>query len=91
MRVEAYSKIQQMYKTNAVKKEQKASQASFSDRLQISSMGKDIQAARQALENTPDIREELTAPIKSAVKDGSYEVSEESFAEKIFRKYNEMR
>lgn len=91
MRVEAYSKIQQMYKTNTVKKEQPAAKTSFSDQLQISSMGKDIQAAKQALENTPDIREEMTAPIKSAVKNGTYEVSGESFAEKIFQKYNEMR
>lgn len=91
MRIEAYSQIQQLYNTGHAKKVQKTAAAKTSDQLQISSFGKDIQAAKQALANTPDVREEVIAPIKTAIQHGSYEVSSEDFARKIIEKYNEMR
>lgn len=91
MRIEAYSQIQQLYNTNHTKKVQKPAAAKTSDQLQISSFGKDIQAAKQALANVPDVREEVVAPIKTAIQNGSYEVSSEDFARKIIEKYNEMR
>lgn len=91
MRIEAYNQVQQLYNANNAKKTQKAPAAKASGQVQISSFGKDIQAAKQALANTPDIREELTAPVKKAVQNGTYEVSNASFAEKLLDKYNEMR
>ena len=38
-----------------------------------------------------DIREELTAPIKAQVQNGTYSVSNESFADKLLKKFEEMR
>lgn len=91
MRIEAYTQVQQLYQTKKTTRAEKAVKGSFSDQVQISSMGKDIQTAKNAVANTADIREEITTPIKNAVANGSYQVNEESFAAKLFEKYNEMR
>ena len=91
MRIESYTQVQQLYQTAKAAKTEKTKKSSFSDQVQISSMGKDIQMAKQAVADAPDIREELTAPIKSAVQNGTYQVSEESFAAKLYERYYEMR
>lgn len=91
MRIEAYTQVQQIYQSQKVSKSQKAGGAAQSDKVQISSFGKDIQAAKAAVAEIPDIREELTAPIKAKIQSGTYEVSNESFAEKLLKKYEEMR
>lgn len=89
MRIEAYTQVQQLYNTKRTNKTTKAKGTSFSDQLQISSMGKDIQAAKQAVKNAPDIREEMIAPIKTSIQNGTYQVSGESFANKLLEKYQE--
>jgi len=91
MRIEAYTQVQQIYNSQKVNKAQKATSVARTDNLQISSIGRDIQTAKAALAGTSDIREELTAPIKAQVQDGTYSVSNESFAEKLLKKYEEMR
>ncbi|MBQ8591901.1 MAG: flagellar biosynthesis anti-sigma factor FlgM [Lachnospiraceae bacterium] len=91
MRIEAYTQIQQMYKTTAVNKSQKTTATRKSDQLHISSFGKDIQTAKQAVAGSADIREEKVAPLRASVKDGSYNVSADSFADKLLAKYEEMR
>lgn len=91
MRIEAYNQVQQIYQTKKVSKTQKADGVSRADQLQISSFGKDIQAAKAALAGTPDIREQVTAPIRTQVQNGTYSVDNASFAEKLLQKYEEMR
>lgn len=91
MRIEAYNQVQQVYKTKKVSQAQKADSVSRADQLQISSFGKDIQTAKAALAGTPDIREQVTAPIRARVQDGTYGVDNASFAEKLLQKYEEMR
>lgn len=88
MRIEAYTQVQQLYKTDSAKKSEAKAKVSFSDQLHISSVGKDIQTAKQAVAASADIREELVAPIKTSIQNNSYEVSSESFADKLFEKYN---
>ena len=58
---------------------------------QISSQGKDFQTAKAAVAAAPDIREELTAPIKARIQNGTYSVDTASFAEKLLQKQEEMR
>ncbi len=91
MRVEAYSKVQQLYQSQKTIKEQKINSTTQSDKLQISSFGKEIQIAKAALAGSPDVREELTAPIKEKIANGTYSVSTSTFAEKLLQKYEEMR
>lgn len=89
MRIEAYTQVQQLYNTKRANKTTKTKGTSFSDQLQISSMGKDIQTAKQAVKNAPDVREEVIAPIKTSIQNGTYQVSSESFANKLLEKYQE--
>ncbi len=91
MRIEAYTQVQQMYNTKKPAKTQAKAGASFADQVQISSIGKDIQGAKQAVANASDIREDVTAPIKAKVQAGTYQVSAESFADKLMQKYEEER
>lgn len=91
MRIEAYTQVQQLYQSRKVNRNQKTGSTSQSDNVQISSFGKDIQTAKAALAGSPDIREELTAPIKARIQNDTYAVSNGSFADKLLQKYEEMR
>lgn len=91
MRIEAYTQVQQLYQTKKVNKTQKAGSASRADEVQISSFGKDIQVAKAAVAGSPDIREDLTAPVKAQIQNGTYGVDNSAFAEKLLQKYEEMR
>lgn len=91
MRIDAYTQVQQVYNLSKTQKTQKTAKPGVTDRVQISSVGKDIQTAKAAVADAPDIREDVTAPIKERIENGTYEVSTESFAEKLMQKYNEMR
>ena len=89
MRIEAYTQVQQLYNKNSTKQLKKETSSSrFSDQLQISSMGKDIQIAKQAVAGSADVREDLVASIKSKIADGTYEVDSTSLAEKLYQKYS---
>lgn len=91
MRIEAYTQVQQLYQSQKVSRNQKIGNTAQSDKVQISSFGKDIQIAKAAVAGSPDVREELTAPIKAKIQDGTYAVSNGSFADKLLEKYEEMR
>ena len=92
MRIDAYSQIQSLYQTQKVKSTQKTAQtkATATDKISISSFGKDMQVAKAALKNTSDIREDLTSSIKAQVDNGTYSVDTESFADKLLAKYQQM-
>lgn len=83
MRIEAYTQVQQAYNNKRTDKQEQTSKTNFSDQLQISSTGKDIQTAKQAVKNAADIREEMIAPIKARIQEGTYGVSTEELAEKM--------
>lgn len=89
MRIEAYTQIQQLYQSQKTDKAQKNAGTGQKDKVQISSFGKEIQIAKAAIKGSPDIREELTASIKARIDNGTYEVSNESFADKLIKKYEE--
>lgn len=90
MRIEAYTQVQQIYNTKKTAKLQNKAKMSSTDQLQISSIGKDIQTAKTALAESSDIREELTAPLKASIASGTYQISGESFADKLMQKYDEL-
>lgn len=91
MRIEAYTQVQQVYNTGKAAKTQATAKTGFRDQLQISSIGKDIQTAKAAVAESSDVREEVIAPLKEKIQNGTYEVSNESFADRLFAKYEEMR
>lgn len=88
MRIDAYNQIQQLYGLNTAKQVKKETSRSFSDQLQISNVGKDIQTAKSAVAGASDIREDLVADIKNRIDNGTYSVDSDSFAQKLFERYN---
>ncbi len=91
MRIEAYTQVQKLYDTNKAKKVAVGSSVNVSDKLQLSSLGKDIQWAKKAVAESSDVREDVVAPIKARIQSGTYEVSADSFADKLIQKFEELR
>lgn len=89
MRIEPFAQVAQLYNKQQVPKTSKTSAKSFADAVTISSAGKDIQTMKVALANTADVRTELTDSIKEQIDSGSYEVSADSLAEKLYNMYNQ--
>jgi negative regulator of flagellin synthesis FlgM len=88
MRIEAYSQVQQIYSNNKVNKTQQLKKTNdVRDTVSFSSIGKDIQVAKQAVSEVPNVREDVVAPLKAAIKNGTYDVSGEAFAEKLLAKF----
>jgi len=87
MRIEAYNMVNQVYKTNKPVKTTKSSQVYGRDQVQISGFGKDLQLAKQAVSESTGVREEVMAPIKASIDNGTYEVSNEDFASKLMEKF----
>ena len=89
MRIESDIQVQQLYNTQKPKRTQDVNTGSFSDKLQISAQGKDIQTAKQAVRMSPGIRESVIAPIRAQLQNGTYDVSNEAIADKMIEKYNQ--
>lgn len=89
MRIGAYTQIQQLYNTTQAKAPAKTQRKGFSDVVSISSAGKDVQAAKAAVEAAPDVRTELTDSIKARINAGTYNVSAEDFADKLVEKFSQ--
>lgn len=90
MRIGTYNMINQVYGTKNTKKTgnlNSTSYANFKDEVSFSSMGKDMQIAKAALADAPDVRENLVKDIKTRIADGTYEVSDEDFANKLLEAY----
>ena len=91
MRIESYSQIQSLYQTSRVSNTQKAKNTgAVTDKVSISSIGKDMKTAKDALAATPDVRPEVVESMKSKLASGTYNVSSESFADKLLQKYQEL-
>ena len=91
MRIEAYTQIQQLYNSSKVQKGAQVAKKGPTDQVQISSAGMDMQVAKAAVKGTSDIRFDKVEPLKAAIANGTYEVSGESFAEKLMQKFEELR
>jgi negative regulator of flagellin synthesis FlgM len=88
MRIEAYTQVQQAYKaTYTNKAESKQNAAKSTDNVQISSFGKEITSAMQALKEAPDIREDVVNELREKIDNGTYDIDPDSFAEKLWQKY----
>jgi negative regulator of flagellin synthesis FlgM len=89
MRVEAYNQVAQLYNREKTQKVQNTKQMSTGrDEVQISSMGRDYQIAKQAVADASDIREDRVAQLKERLDSGNYNVDINDFANKLLEKYN---
>lgn len=89
MRIDAYNKISQVYGVNGKVKTGSAAKINRYDEVNISSFGKELQIAKQAVSSCADVREDKVMELKSKIDNGTYEVTADSFADKLLAKYNE--
>lgn len=92
MRIDSYSQIQQLYNNTqkvTTAKPQVGKGGSFMDKLQLSDAGKDMQVVRAGLAQTPDVRADKIAALKSAYEAGTYQVSTSDLADKLLEKATE--
>ena len=90
MRIEAYTQVQQIYKTTKIDKTQRKASAGTTDQLQISSLGRDYQVAKQAVAASGDIREEITAPLRNSIQAGTYRVDAGEYADRLLQRMKEV-
>lgn len=91
MRIDAYTQISQLYQTSGTKKTQNPQRTYGKDQVTISRAGAEFQMTKQAVNEAPEVREDLVAGLKQQIKDGTYQVSGESFVEKLLQRYNDMK
>lgn len=90
MRIDAYNQISQIYGVNGKMKTSQASRVSKTDKVEISSFGRDLQIAKQAVANSPDVRTDKVEQLKSQIQNGTYNVDADSFAEMLLQKFSEI-
>lgn len=92
MRIDAYNQINQVYGVGKSKKSGKTGYAESTgtrDQVSFSSIGRDMQIAKAALAKVPDVRQEKVDALKASIQDGTYQVSNRDFAEKLMSAYAE--
>ena len=90
MRIEAYTQVQQAYNSSKIQRGQNVTRKGPIDQVHISSAGMDMQVAKASVNAASDIRYDKVEPLKKAINEGTYNVSGESFAEKLLAKYEEL-
>ena len=90
MRIDAYNQIAQLYGAQKAYNTQKTNKAASmgSDQLSISQAGYSYQAAKAAVAEASDVREDKVAKLKAQIQNGTYSVDPEDFASKLLEKYN---
>ena len=88
MRIDAYSKVSQIYQASSEnKKSVQNAKEGYRDTFEISRIGRDLQVAKQAVSGAPDIREDKIAAIKAGIASGTYNISADEIAEKLVDSY----
>ena len=86
MRIGAYNQVAQVYGSQKISKSYGAGSVNATstlDKVSFSNIGKDMQVAKNALKNVPDIREDKVSELSASIANGTYQVSAESFADKL--------
>ena len=90
MRIDAYNQISQVYGVNGKMKTNATSKAYNTDKVEISSFGKELQIAKKAVAESEDVRSEKVAELKSKFDNNTYQFDASDFADMLIRKYQEI-
>ena len=90
MRIDAYNQVAQLYGAQKTYNTQKANKTASmgSDQLSISQAAYSYQAAKKAVSEASDVREDKVAELKAKIQNGTYSVNPDDFANKLLEKYN---
>jgi len=87
MRIESLGKINQVYRTDNVKKKSGTVSEKSRDSLEISQMGKVFHLAKKAVQAAPDIRQDKVDQIRQQMANGTYSVTGREIADKLVDYY----
>lgn len=87
MRIDAYNQVSQLYQATKPKKVSGLNETKKTDQCQISQSGKDYQAAKNAISQMPDVREEKVQSLKEEISSGTYNVSAQEIAEAMTSRF----
>ncbi|HHX12619.1 MAG TPA: flagellar biosynthesis anti-sigma factor FlgM [Clostridiales bacterium] len=87
MRIDAFNKVSELYKSNKIKSTSSVKGNSYTDKLEISQIAKDYQVAKKALSSVSDVREDRVNDIKERMASGSYDVNSNEVANKLVDRY----
>ncbi|MBQ1823161.1 MAG: flagellar biosynthesis anti-sigma factor FlgM [Lachnospiraceae bacterium] len=89
MRIEAYNQVAQVYNNHRVQKAKTSQAQSMGrDQVQIVSHATDLNVAKQAVREAPDVREDKVAEMKAKLNSGNYSVDTGDFASMLLEKFN---
>ena len=83
MRIDAMSEISQLYQANSVRKKTEKPASYSKDSVEISSFGRDLQIAKQAVAQAEDVRTEKIQELKTSMENGTYNVPMSALADKL--------
>ena len=83
MRIDAMSEISQLYQVNSTRKKTEKTASYTKDSVEISEFGRDLQTAKQAVAQAPDIRPDKVQELKAQMASGTYNVPLSALADKL--------
>ena len=87
MRIDSVKKLDQVYQKASAKSNLKSTKLNSSDKIEISTLGRDLQVAKKAVNEADDIRWDRVNEIKQRMQSGTYNVSAEEVADKMVESY----
>ena len=87
MRINSINKVDQIYRKTSAKNNVTSTKKTTSDRIEISTRGKDLQIAKKAVSEADDVRWDKVNDIKKRMQSGTDNVSCEEVAEKMVESY----
>lgn len=83
MRIDAMSEVTQLYQVNNTRKKTEKSSSGSKDSVEISSFGRDLQIAKQAVAQAEDVRTDRIQELKESMANGTYNVPMSALADKL--------
>ena len=83
MRIDAMSEITQLYQLSGTRKTTEKPKSYSKDSVEISSFGRDLQIAKQAVAQAEDVRTEKVQELKTSMENGTYNVPMSALADKL--------
>ena len=87
MRIDSIKQVDPVYRKAGAKSNVAGTKKNSSDRIEISTLGRDLQIAKKAVSETEDVRWDKVNEIKKRMQSGTYNVSCEEVAEKMANSY----
>ena len=88
MRIDAMAEISQIYQSNGTKRKAGTSAVVSRDTVEISGFGRELQVAKKAIAQTPDVREDRVQELKTSVANGTYNVPMGALADKLLNGFS---